>query len=379
MGRFKVVHIHSDIKFVDGSRRFDPEIFENRIVIVGDSSHYSGIYKDVAIRVSSSRKSLQQIIQFCSTVDMVVLYDLNFAKAYIANRLPQEVVVIWRFFGLELYGDMPNYVYSHLTRPIIAKNWRTTFLLKIKDLVKSLVYLVIFQGTSQKEFSKAAFQRSDYFLGLSEKEYVFLKDFWKDLPPFLQIDFDPYLRMDTGGGLKKDLILLGINRSPYNNHLDILEGIKDVKTNEKYSFLLLFNYVGDSFYSKVVRNEASRLFGVTVLEDFIPLDQFKQLYSEAAALVLNGYRQMGMGNIFVALRKNTKVYLSEKNVMLHWLKDEGFKVFTIDDFYKDLKSNLVQLSAEDALSNQQQFRRFVHKYNNNQFNKKLVSIITDKP
>jgi hypothetical protein len=46
---------------------------------------------------------------------MVVLYDLNFPKAYIANRLPNSIKIVWRFFGLELYGKMPEVVFSEQT------------------------------------------------------------------------------------------------------------------------------------------------------------------------------------------------------------------------------------------------------------------------
>jgi len=375
MPKAKIVHIHSDIKFVDGTRGFDDKLFENQIVIIGRKGQYTGFFMDVALYYENSRSGLQSIIKFCETADIVVVYDLNFPKSYIVNRLPRSTIVIWRFFGLELYERMSNFVYSELTkraRGVFANN--ATYH-KFKRFGKALLYLIRFQTTPEKEFFVSAFKRVDYFLGLSEKEFHFLRGIWPKLPPFLQIGFDRYDVINKEITHKTNLILLGNNRSAYNNHLDLIEGLEFLKISNEYQFLVLFNYANCKVYSDVVKERSSKIKEIVLLEDFVPLEKFKQLYSDASALVINGYRQMGMGNVFEALRKNTKIYLSEKNVMLDWLIEEGFKVFTINDFFKDVEAGSVTMTVEEAIFNQKQFSNFCKKYSRERFNEAIIEII----
>ena len=76
------------------------------------------------------------------------------------------------------------------------------------------------------EFENAAFKRIDFFHGLSYKEYDFLKTLWPKLPTFLQIDYSfikPNLSNLKPIPQKGKLVLIGNNKSAYNNHLDIIE------------------------------------------------------------------------------------------------------------------------------------------------------------
>ena len=301
-----------------------------------------------------------------------------FIKSFIANRIPASVTVIWRFFGLELYEKMPDYVYSEKTKEVLAleKKKRNLFF-DFKGSLRSCLSMLKYRGHPENEINKAKFKRADFFLGLSESEYDFLKVEWPKLPPFLQLDFSS-LNIKNFEKNKSNSIILGNSRNAYNNHLDIIDGIKKTKDPHNFKFLLLFNYGVNNNYAHSVRKEAHEVNSIKVIDEFLSLDEFSKLYSDADALVMNGYRQMAMGNIFEALRNGTKVYLSEKNVILEWLRIEGFMVYTLNDFFTDLTIDNIALSQSDAISNEEQLVKFTTKYNKQSFQRNLIDIVKSK-
>lgn len=375
MEKIKIVHIHTDIKFINGINRFYGEAFENKTIIIGNRDQYKGPYESDVKYYDYSLNDYNQIIEQCQESSIVVLHNLDFVKSFIANRIPASVMVLWRFFGLELYEKMPNYVYSEKTKEILAQEKKKRNIsLDLKREFMSFLSMLKYRGTPENEINKAAFKRADFFLGLSKSEYDFLKIKWPDLPPFLQLDLSTVKSKDVKKN-KSNLIVLGNNKNAYNNHLDIIDGIKNIKINHDFKFLLLFNYGVDNNYSQAVIKEARQVNSIRIIEDFLPLKKFIELYSNADALVMNGYRQMAMDNIFEALKNGTKVYLNEKNVILEWLRKEGFKVYTMDDFFTDLTIDNIALSPDDSIFNGEQLVKFTTKYNRPSFQQKLIDLV----
>jgi dTDP-N-acetylfucosamine:lipid II N-acetylfucosaminyltransferase len=103
-------------------------------------------------------------------------------------------------------------------------------------------------------------------------------------------------------------------------------------------------------------------------------EEFNNLYLDTIALVINGYRQMAMGNIFEAFKNGTKVYLNEKNIILKWLREEGFLLSSIDDFAFDLKNELIELNENEITHNQNQLIKLASKYSQKDLFKALDGI-----
>lgn len=379
MNRIKTIHIHTDPKFTGVSWVFESNYFDNKIIILGSNkSDYHGPYKEISMFFKQNRRDFLNIINLCKTADVVVLYGLNFPKCYIANRLPKSVKVIWRFFGAELYNKMPEYVYSTLT--IKAKKSRLrsdSVYRKISNSIDRIKLYLRYLTDASNEFNNAL-KRVDFFLGLSELEYQFLKRYWPCLPQYIQLPFKKFTHESNTAKTKSNYIIVGNNRNAYNNHLDIISIIENTKPQQSYSFILLFNYGDDIVYANQIRKKAQEINGIMIVEDFLPLDKFKYLYSTASAFVMNGHRQMAMGNIFEALRNDVKIYLNEKNIILGWLKEEGFLIFAIKDFISDLETNCINLSEKEARCNRQQLDKFTKKYNSENFHGTLQKIFSLK-
>lgn len=369
-----IIHIHTDPKFINSSHNIEGEEFENIIILIGSKGKYNGIHKNFIKYYDYSLNGFRKLISLCKTMNMVILYSLDFPKAYIANRLPKSVIVIWRFFGTELYSRIPEHVHSKKTKEILKFEERHHLNLWLKRIFSNYLGIIKYRAISTSEINKAIFIRTDFFLGLFRSEYLFLKSFWEDLPPFLQINLPPYSKANTLKKRKTNLVILGNNRRPYNNHLDILEGLKGKNINH-LKFLLIFNYGSTGMYSEAVKKEANKIDEIKILEDFLSLKMFKELYAQADAFVLNGQRQMAMGNILEAFQNNVKIYLNKQNVIYPWLKESGFMVFTIDNFFSDIESNNLVLSEREILINQQQLIELTSKYNKTEFNKSLKEIL----
>ena len=372
MVKKKVVHIHSDIKFIYESNNFFCDNFENQILFLGDSMNYNGKHCNQIIYLKVTKKNIEKIIDLTNNADIVVLYNLDFLKSYIANRCSKDIKIIWRFFGQELYSKMNDFVYSPKTKKIISIKNTSFFKNRLIAILIFMRNAITYKTTYDLEFSKAAFKRVDCFLGLSEKEYLFLKQHWPRLPNFIQVHVEinnikNNNLNDTG---KKNKVVIGNNRSPFNNHIDIIEELKkiDLTNLELISF---FNYGGNGHYASYIRNQAKDIPQLQLIEKMLTLDEFNTIQERVCALVINGYRQMAMGNIFIALRNGIKVYLNIKNIMYHWLKDEGFVVFTTEDFLNDIKSNNTLLSKEDSVYNVNKIYEFEQNNNKDKFCEKI--------
>lgn len=67
-------------------------------------------------------------------------------------------------------------------------------------------------------------------------------------------------------------------------------------------------------------------------------------------------------NIFSAFENGTKVYLNNKNVDKNWLINEGFEIFSIEDFEKDLNNDNLKIDSKSAIHNFENFKQFSKRY-----------------
>ena len=368
--RLKVIHIHNDKKFIDITKGFEGPYFENFVVVIGEKGNYKGFYENSACYFKPSLSNVKKIISLCTTADLVVFYNLDNIKSFIANQLPEKVKKAWRFFGTELYKKIPEVVYSDLTQNVLNETGKSKLNELVKRKINQTKSLLKWRRSFEKEFERAI-PKIDFFIGLCKEEYDFLKTYWGELPNFIQLPV--FLKREKSSNhQKKDLIIVGNNRSAYNNHLDVLKLIKENNMIDA-TFVMPFNYGVETLYSKKVRDAAKSISNVELLEDFLTVSEYEMLFKKAKAAVFNGYRQMAMANVFFAIRNDVKLYLNKKNIVLEWLRNEGFFVFTIQDFQNDLKNNNLMLSKNEASHNASQFKKLENENNLEIFQKKIYT------
>ena len=136
-----------------------------------------------------------------------------------------------------------------------------------------------------------------------------------------------------------------------------------------------FNYGENSPYTKEVENRVYKIANMKVITDFVEYSEYEKIFAQSAAFVFNAHRQMAMGNIFIAIRNNTKVYLNRMNSSFEWFKSEGFDVFSIEDLRKDLETGNVFLTPEESAKNLTALRNITKKYTNEAYIRDVLNLI----
>lgn len=361
----KGLHIHTDFKFIsDTEIFFGRERFENYIVYVGKYNFENTHIGERRVRCYRSVWHFIISLYWLKMFDFVVFYSLNSTIVNVLKYLlPGNPKFVWRFFGMELYSKMSNYVFSSNSM-LYLENDKKEFKL-IREFVNRL-----------NNFS-SALEKIDIVLMLSVQEYKFLSSKF-DLPYFIQL---PHFNktafvLNNTKVLEKNKngIIVGNNRGVYNNHLEILEFFSNDKL-ENITATLIFSYGSENHYTEAVRKAVKKLSNVNLLETFLDKREFEDFYSLKQALVINGYRQMAVWNILYAFRFGVKVYLSTKNSDFHWLKSEGFKLFTIEDFERDLITRNLELGIDDRLYNYNRLLEWSDEYSPEMFQDKLNKVL----
>jgi dTDP-N-acetylfucosamine:lipid II N-acetylfucosaminyltransferase len=341
----KIIHLHSDHKFVSDSERFRGEYFINELLILDTKNSSNKDYHNKALFIEPNPDNIGKIVEIVNSADALVLYNLDFYKSQIVNRVDAKVKVIWRFFGTELYSRKLYLYLSTKSRSFLKPRL-------LKDQVKR-TFPFFFHN---EILFYRAIRRTDAIICVFKEEYDYLKSLWGYLPKFIpwslespnfyskKIDFKTEYP-------KKNLIIVGNSRSYYNNHLNTLELIESRDLDQKLNIKLLFNYGSENKYTQEVREKVDCIPAVSLIDSFIPPNEFVDFYGPVAAFVNNSYRQMALGNIFMALYRGVKVYLNKNNPTYTWLKTAGIFIYDIKDFQKDLETGQYYLTKEEILHN----------------------------
>lgn len=365
----KVFHIHTDIKFLNDSLHFNFENYNNTIIFLGNENELPSNSTFPVICVPNSLTAISKINKLCKNAQIVVLYDLNDIKIALANKLPKNIKVLWRFFGHELYGRKQHEFLSEKTINIIQQQ-KVSFFIKVKNSIyyrfRKVIQNILFKYNYNFE---QAVQRIDIFLCLFEEEYNFLNANFKNLPQFVQIpifksliNLTSFVKEKNGGK-----IIIGNSRNIYNNHIDIFNITKRFKN---FNFVLPFNYGSKSIYSEKVEVIA-KTQNITIIKSFLQLEAYEGLMDESVAFVLNSYRQMAVGNILIAIKKGMKLYLNKNNIVYKVLKNSNFYIFSIEDLEKDLELKNVKLSEKQVIHNFKAYNNLCNKYTLHDFKTKL--------
>lgn len=356
----KIYHIHTDPKFINDSLHFDFEDYNNTIVYVGDSVDVKNQTTFPFICIPNTLNVVTKISKICKDAQMIVLYDLSTEKIALANKLPKNIKILWRFFGHELYSRKQKDFLSDNSLELL-KQQKTSLFNKVRNLFsfkfKRLARQVVFKDNYNFE---QAIKRIDIFLCLFEEEFKILKTIFKGLPEFVQIPiFKTEIKLELLDHTNnKNKLIIGNSRNVYNNHIDILEITQNHKT---LNLVLPFNYGSKSLYSRKVE-EIALSQNVKVIKDFMPYDAYAILLKDSAAFILNSYRQMAVGNVLIAIESGMKLYINKKNIVYKVLKDHHFHVFTIEDFKHDISLKNLHLSEKEVVHNFKVYNTLCKKY-----------------
>ncbi len=364
MRKIKILHIHNDVKFINGSKRFLNENFDNTIVFFSDERDIKLPSNVIALRT----REKEILLNLVNAQDAIVIYGFHFDFIFnYLNKIKNDIIVFWRFFGYEFYGLKKQKFLSKKSFDLTKPSGINSLKIKLYNLLHFKEYKI-----------KRSLNRINYFLGLYEEEYELLKKEFKLNIPFirLSINHENFIDFDKALHIKKtNKIIIGNSANAWNNHLDIIELICEIK-NYKFSFLL--SYGGGKQYKNAIINKLSQCENSEIIDNFMDFDKFKQFYSKHDALVINSYRQLAVGNIYLAISLGLKVYLNKKNTFYHYLLKKNIKVYTIEDLKKDLLLGQCFLAKEIQSNNRKNLLKLFDSYTSRDFSNKILNLFKNK-
>src|SRR5699024_2463479 len=214
MGKIKIIHIHSDPKFVARNlKRYQTEDIDNRVIFLGTAADWPKTVAVTPLLLPKNKTAISKAVTACRAADLVIVYDLTKLKSQLVLQLPKTVPVAWRFFGYELYSRCPEQVFSPAT--LRAKRKDEPGRLSIMAFKRWVLHLYPHLGP----FAKAV-KRINFFFGMFEEEYDYLQNLGFQLPQFIPLPLYPDGNAPPKLDQKKPVMLIGNSKNAYNNHLD---------------------------------------------------------------------------------------------------------------------------------------------------------------
>lgn len=356
-----LLHVLSETAFVDRYyEKFLNSDFENDFIFLKNESTYNGKYTDKVTYWHNNLEGLERLAEHFHKYDGVILYYLDGTKMQLLEYVKSyNGKIFWSFFGAELYS-LREFQNTFLSKDALKfKNYNS--LSSLKALLIEFIrpyYWKLKNKWSPLEKLIYASKKIDGLIWYNKFEYDMLnKMLDHQLPAFVECSVSS--RICSSNALKANTkIIMGNSGSIFNNHI---EGIKYLAaSNKKYSTSIPINYGATIDYKNLLKSEAEKHnLNIDYLENHIPYNEFIDYVNEHSTAVYPCYRQMGIGNIIIAIQCNLKIYLSEKNPTFPWLKSIGLKVFSIESqLISDLENDNLKLSQEDINHNQKVYIEF---------------------
>lgn len=345
----KRLHCCCDEKFIMGMiSLFEEDRTENNDYVVVSESKELKYVDSSLVRIISTEKLYDECLKY----DVIFVHYLKSYFFNIIPQLPPTIKVVWFGWGADMYDGnnaivKSNY-YGKLTGSYVNKNNGILKLVggKIKYLIKT------------KNKRKCTLKRIDYFSGVFPYEYDLIKSSFKDLRAE-PLDFYygstsffvPEVPSDICDISEKHNIIVGNSAAYTNNHLDALINIKESAWNYKSGKVIVpLSYGGEEKYKKEILTLGNELFGDSFvpLMTFLPLETYQKLVSSCKSAVFFHKRQQASDNVFMQILNGARVFMSNDNPMLVYLKSQGYKVFSLEE---DSQLINIPLSLEEVIHN----------------------------
>jgi dTDP-N-acetylfucosamine:lipid II N-acetylfucosaminyltransferase len=378
----KLLHLFSNHRLVDGHiARFENAGFSNAYVYLTGNDSYSGLYMDRVKQVEPFSASFEAMIGTATAFDIILVYNLDYPKSYFVNRIDKKILVIWYFYGTELYNELNAFKYaihSKDTKKLLGENRYTGFLGKAKRIASIVKHRLLRKRPSYQE-TIMAMRRINYFTTFSGEEYNYLqRKSGVTLPPFLP------LPVYTGGSMEttafsanRKFLLLGHAASPDGNHADIIKLLSVNRYRGK--IIVPLSYGENQAYTLAIRNMlAAAGLDTVILDSFLNPLVYAEKIGDCGVAVFNSYRQLAVGTILLALQKGLKVYLNEINPSYQWLLNLGFTVFSVQQHLEqDIQSGALFLKEEQFVGNREMYKKMADPQNNFQYLQGLKKMVQE--
>lgn len=365
----KILHISKDEKFIESAQKSFQAIKFNESVfcIIKKNADETLIFSknvvDPLIITDRNFKDLKDIIH---TFDVIFFHSYISRFDFILDILRPSQKVIWFCFGMELYNDDTFYSKKQLYDQITYDAYQSdkdemNSLGKIKNSIRP--YYRFFKKDlpfNKDEIKKIKskhkrkfIDRVDYIAASYREEFESVTKLIGEKKKWLEFWYFPleFMVDINNKSLEiKENIIIGNSGNPTNNHIDIIEKIKNYKVFSVNEIIFPLSY-GDDQHIKSVKNSIDldlpdKGYAMT---NFLSLDEYIKIIENCNVYINNARRQQAVGTIVPIIWFGAKVFLSNRNSFYHYLKRIGVEVscYETDLNEKSINSGLTNLQIEN--------------------------------
>lgn len=302
---------------------------------------------------------------------VAIFHQLNGYKSNIIYSLRKDIRKVWCLWGNDVYETntfLKFNLYEKQTKNFLDNSTNALVKNYFVQAAKELIVQTLLFINSRKKIPllKKINERFgiDRYLLIKEKIDVISyivpkeKEILSRLFPdkiYCHLYSDPQLpQFHHISVLSSDAenILVGNSGAITNNHLDCFEILKNCNLGAR-KIIVPLSYGGNENYINEVIKKGKSYFGESFIpmKDRVSLEEYSRLLSSCSIAMMNQRRQQAGGNLFHLVGSEVKVYMNRENGFYGYFKDNGIKVYDIDDFQKnfsikeDLKNNYKHLMA----------------------------------
>ena len=365
----KLVHVCPDEKFMDGAFHSFEIAFpgQNTFIVLKSPANPPLKYiKNVSavVEVVQDENLISKLESQTVKADLIILYGLNYSTAKWVDQTKSPDKFLWMILGAELYQNpyiFKESLFGERTRQLNRKlGTKPNLQERLKNIYRQFRYNVPKIKEEEKLLQiKESISKINFFGSLFKEEIEMLKNncILGQEAIFQHFSFYP-IEYFTEGKVNNKVygtnILLGNSASFTNNHLEAFNHLKELNLSGR-KVITPLSY-GDIRYAKKITQEGQKILGSSFkpLLNFMPMKEYNEVLFTCSIVVMNHYRQQGVGNILTSLWIGCKVYLSEKNLVFDYLKRIGCYVYSIEtELRPENKQALEPLTVEQVEMNRQ--------------------------
>ena len=342
-----IVHLFEDQKFVD----ITIENFENvsvglnKYIVFSNNKElkYVSRKEQTFILPNSSYKlDLDLIYKDCQ---LLIIHFLSPIKLYVLKNKPPHIKVIWSVWGSDAYDHFSD---QNLFEPLTNNVKRKSLFQQRQSFYLYNIYHLVRYRVKPLRNELKLLQLVDYVITVLPYEFKIIKKEFGLIAKYIDYNygvnkFNVFSNSNLGNS-----ILIGNSATSANNHFDVFDIIKD--TNKKLIVPLSYGAYDYKNYKELVILEGMRIFknSFTPIEEFMPLQNYRELTSSCNSVIMYHIRQQALGNIFMSLFQGMRVFLNGRSLTYSYLKDKGMIIF---DLKKDYKLLGIELNIEEKQIN----------------------------
>lgn len=348
--KYFICNIVSDEKFIDGAIE-SLDLFSDKwemqwIVCQNNNQGLKYIVRHPdRIYLISDKNVLQYLDD--NKFDAVILHNFGVISPNIIKQIPKNIKVFWFGWGYDIYNfpKQEPFLKWNLFKPLTAQYMKTSLYRKIRQVISKIKFYLM----QNYRIYDLALNRIDYFSGVMDFEYDLLKRNPKFRAQKVRFSYSSPISLKSYDNFELyngNNILIGNSASATNNHIDLLEYLKQIDLNGK-KVIIPLSYAGTASYVNTVLKyyQNALVDKVIPLIDYLPFDEYKRYIQSCNIAVFFMERQQAMGNINSALRFGCKVFLSESNPVYKYYKELGIAIFTVE---QDFNNHNISIPLSEA-------------------------------